>query len=1103
MLNGMQASQLIFVLLFAYSHTIKPPGYVEPQKDGDPNPPKYEYGYDIVGDKGGHQGKQEQRDGIYASGRYFVENKNAKTDVQYFADDWGYHPAVEYSSAGPHSKSSTRFALGHEAVVQLRNKENNLPQLQGLPDTGPLNKDGASNIQSQTIRPIIQPSPQPPQQLLLPFPSQQTVIQQNTIKQDPQLPYDPFKQQYIIQEQPQQVIQHEPQQQVLIQEQQQEQQQHHQQVIQHQQQVLIQEQQQKEQQQQQQHHEQQQQQYYQQQVIQHEPQQQVLIQEQQQEQQQQHQQIIQHQQQVLIQEQQQQEQQRQHYQQQQVIQHEPQQQVLIQEQPQIQQYVQHEPQQQQVLIQEQPQLPVVQHEPQQEQQIIIQHIQQPVEKVIFPQPTPTPIVYQNQAPQQLLLKQQPNVLLLDQQKFENSAHIHQNQIVAEKLVQTEDQANAVSYQQFGLKLKGRRPNKLIQSTQHLVTGQDVLDINSAVTQYEETSIPSSTPYPTVTEFTVTEPSFQAQPIVVADAEDNKIVSSTERYNLKEEQLVSTTASTIESVSTTFESTSPLSTIVVTPRPVSTTFLAPITAGVRLESTEQYEDKYKLNKQNVQVEIQKTVPYYLGKYEYPISQDQYLNNHSLVDQKIRQDIELGKTLLYFPGQVTTPKQLTEVDNHINLQQLPNPVVQNNFLELDQQLAQGYQHQIYYQQYPIKETKEVTRLIPQPYPVKVPYEVRVPYVQQVSVPVTVEKIVEKPVHITKVVEKPVAVPQPYPVEKIIDRPVHIPVQVTKYIDRPYPVQVQVPVPQPYPVEKIVKQPYPVEVRVPVHIDRIVEKKVPHYIDRPITVEKIVEKQVPQYIDRPYPVHVKVPYPVDRIVEKKVPVPHYIEKQVPVEKIVEKQVPQYIDRPYPVPQPYYIRVEVPRPYHVQLPTKFIQKQYYTLPILRYHNINYGGVPLAPIKPLQTQLQSNIDSQVQSSYNSHVQSNLHSQVQSSYSNNIKNVDQVQSEGYYYPNPYSYAPQNNFYLPPKKEVVPNNGYLPPEIKNCDDAVAQQTKQDNYIGLLPPKIGNTLTKFLRKYRSARSNFDDKSVKMEYGFMPPLVPSLEIDEYGNPIDKGDK
>ncbi|KAG5893650.1 hypothetical protein JTB14_028805 [Gonioctena quinquepunctata] len=114
---------VIFILSILQADAVKPPGYVEPKKVQDQNPPRYEYGYNIANEKGGEQGKQEQRDGIYAAGRYYVQGKGATQDVRYFADDWGYHPAVEYSSVGPNSKSSAKFALGHEAVQQLKNKE--------------------------------------------------------------------------------------------------------------------------------------------------------------------------------------------------------------------------------------------------------------------------------------------------------------------------------------------------------------------------------------------------------------------------------------------------------------------------------------------------------------------------------------------------------------------------------------------------------------------------------------------------------------------------------------------------------------------------------------------------------------------------------------------------------------------------------------------------------------------------------------------------------------------------------------------------------------------------------------------------------------------
>ncbi|XP_075211624.1 uncharacterized protein LOC142318887 [Lycorma delicatula] len=96
-----------------------PPGYVK-KPDTDLHPPKYEFGYEIRDGGGGQQGHLEARDGIYALGKYYVRLPNGSDQkVNYFADDWGYHPLVEYNSASPSSSSSTQFAMGEKAVAAL------------------------------------------------------------------------------------------------------------------------------------------------------------------------------------------------------------------------------------------------------------------------------------------------------------------------------------------------------------------------------------------------------------------------------------------------------------------------------------------------------------------------------------------------------------------------------------------------------------------------------------------------------------------------------------------------------------------------------------------------------------------------------------------------------------------------------------------------------------------------------------------------------------------------------------------------------------------------------------------------------------------------
>lgn len=58
--------------------------------------------------------------------RYFVQGSTSNQNVEYTADDWGFHPLVEYSNVGPNSRSTTQIALGQEAVNALRNNGVNL-----------------------------------------------------------------------------------------------------------------------------------------------------------------------------------------------------------------------------------------------------------------------------------------------------------------------------------------------------------------------------------------------------------------------------------------------------------------------------------------------------------------------------------------------------------------------------------------------------------------------------------------------------------------------------------------------------------------------------------------------------------------------------------------------------------------------------------------------------------------------------------------------------------------------------------------------------------------------------------------------------------------
>lgn len=181
-----------------------------------------------------------------------------------------------------------------------------------------------------------------------------------------------------------------------------------------------------------------------------------------------------------------------------------------------------------------------------------------------------------------------------------------------------------------------------------------------------------------------------------------------------------------------------------------------------------------------------------------------------------------------------------------------------------------------------------------------------------------IIEKEVPVTQFVDRFIEKQVPYPehVQVPVDRPVAVPIHIEKIVERPF--QVTKYVDKPYPVE--VPRPYPVEVKVPYPV----EQKV--FVDRPVHVpypiEKLVEKQIFHQV--PVPTPVAVPYEVQVPVEQQVlypvpietpvPVPYQVEKPVPVEKIVTKQVPV----PYPVerrvPYPVHYETKVPIPYPVE---------------------------------------------------------------------------------------------------------------------------------------------------------------------------------------------
>lgn len=115
------------------------------------------------------------------------------------------------------------------------------------------------------------------------------------------------------------------------------------------------------------------------------------------------------------------------------------------------------------------------------------------------------------------------------------------------------------------------------------------------------------------------------------------------------------------------------------------------------------------------------------------------------------------------------------------------------------------------------------------------------------------------------------------------------------------------------------YSQNVEVPVPVDRPVSVAVPmeNVVEKPVEVTRYIDKPYPVEVPRLYPVEVKVPYPV----EQKVYVDRPVHVPYPVEKVVEKQVVQHVPVPTPIGIPY--EVQVPVKHHVLYPIG-IEKPY-----------------------------------------------------------------------------------------------------------------------------------------------------------------------------------
>ncbi|XP_034475794.1 uncharacterized protein LOC117782845, partial [Drosophila innubila] len=304
-----------------------------------------------------------------------------------------------------------------------------------------------------------------------------------------------------------------------------------------------------------------------------------------------------------------------------------------------------------------------------------------------------------------------------------------------------------------------------------------------------------------------------------------------------------------------------------------------------------------------------------------------------------------------------------------------------------------------------------------------------------------------------------PQPYTlnIEKIIDRPVKEVVE--KHIHVPYAV------PQP--------------VAVPVHVE--------HYVDRPYPVETIVEQPVP------YPVETIV----EKIVEKRVPVEveRIVEKPVEVEKIVEK----YVDRPMAIP------IHVPVAIHMPMPPNHSPGFNFASHPNALNPWSHASIAHIPPKVLQnyyTRMLKKLLPQIMAHKTPAKATHLKPPTKPVHGEAPKVATFSLADMRFDLRPPP-PPQGSAWLQGARYIY---NTLPEDLSTAA-ASAPVHMVKSYIGPVPTTStsnennGNDFDEFQR-WRSGhslkRSPDFGRNLHMEYGFKPPLVPSVEIDDKGMPL-----
>lgn len=318
---------------------------------------------------------------------------------------------------------------------------------------------------------------------------------------------------------------------------------------------------------------------------------------------------------------------------------------------------------------------------------------------------------------------------------------------------------------------------------------------------------------------------------------------------------------------------------------------------------------------------------------------------------------------------------------------------------------------------------------------------------------EKLKDHDHHVKQVVEKHIPIPYAVP------QPVPVPVHVEHYVDRPYPVETIVEHPVPYPVERVVEK--IVEKHVPVEVERIVEK--------PVHVEKIVEK----FVDRPMAIPIHVPVAIH------MPIP-------PAHSSLS--FPHYSHPNSLTPWTHsvaHIPPKVLQNYYTRMLKKLLPQLTAKTPIPQSPKAVKLSKPVAaikqPVKPVRGEAPK-----------------------------VATFSLADMKFDLRPPP---PPQGSPWLQGSRYIY---NTLPADLATA--AASTPTKMvKSYIGVVPaPTSANSdvgdsqLTSEFDEFQRWRNGHSLKrspdfgrNLQLEYGFKPPLVPSMEIDDKGNPLKQAEQ